>query len=220
MSSHFSQAAPEGPQGPVVVTKTHSIWKNPVVIFLIVLVILLTVALIAMWWYNRPIKPVVLTQPETQQLHAKIEAVDATSLRAADEPSYVEGGRNFVLTEREINGLLNQYTGLGDKVKIELGRNRVFARLVMKLPDDFPIMAGQTLRARARFDVDTSFSRPSLVLSDVSLWGISLPNSWLGGMKDQDMLGWMGPDVGKTLDQSGFKEIAVENRQLVFRLSE
>ena len=78
-----------------------------------------------------------------------------------------------------------------------------------------PIVGGKRLKARARFLVGDIPGKPALVLDDLTVWGISLPNDWLGGLKGQDLLGEaLGGGIG------GVEEFKVERGRLVIRLAE
>ena len=53
------------------------------------------------------------------------------------------GGKELRLTERELNGLLNQNTDLGQTVRLELDTDAINAYLVVPIPKDFPVGGGQ-----------------------------------------------------------------------------
>jgi hypothetical protein len=106
-----------------------------------------------------------------------------------DRP-YVPGGKVLKLTEREVNGLLNENTELGNSVHIEFGKDAINAYVVVPIPKDFPIGGGKNFRARARFALSlTKDGEPYAILEDVTVYGLSLPKAWLGGLKGQNLLG-------------------------------
>ena len=182
---------------------------------LITIIVILAVILGVYGWQNRPIKPVKLSGQEKAAVEAKLEAVQAP---APAQPTYEKGASEIILTERELNGLLNENTSLGDQLKFELVEGAVHARLETDLDKDLPIVGGKRLKARARFFVNTDSGRPKLVLDDLTVWGISLPNDWLGGLKGQDLLGQtVGPKGGGL---AGVKEMKVESGRLVIRLAD
>ena len=165
------------------------------------------------WWFNRPIQPVVLTAPEKTAVEAKVEAIQKPS-----EPKYEKGAKEIILTERELNGLLNERTDLGKTVSFELGTNVILARVETDLDPDLPVVGGKRLKARARFLVGGSPGHPSFVIDDLTVWGISLPNDWLAGLKGRDLLGEvLGGKNGKI---AGVEEFKVEPGQLIIRLAE
>lgn len=180
---------------------------------LIVLALLALVLGGLWWWHNRPIQPVQLTPEEKSVVEAKVEAIQKPS-----EPEYVKGGKEIILTERELNGLLNENTSLGKSVSFELATNAIHARIETDLDPGLPVLGGKHLKARARFLVSEDPGKAALVLDDVTVWGISLPNDWLGGLKGQDLLGQaLGGKGGKI---AGVEEFRIESGKLVIRLAE
>lgn len=177
----------------------------------LIAVLLATVAVAGAWfWYNRPIKPVELSQEEVQVVEKKIETMEA-------EPAYEAGVKEIVITEREFNGLLNENTSLGDKLKLTLATDEVHARLDTDIAEDVPVLGGKRLKARARFLVKMVESRPSLVLDDLTIWGVSVPNDWLGGIKGKDLLS----DIfGGGVTLSGVEEMRIERDRLIIKLKE
>lgn len=187
---------------------------------LITVIVILAVVLGVYWWHNRPIKPVQLSAQEKAAVEAKLEAVQHAPSSPANPvpPTYEIGAKDIILTERELNGLLNENTSLGDKLKFELVDGAVHARIETDLDKDLPVVGGKRLKAQARFFVNTDSGRPRLVLDDLTVWGVSLPNDWLGGLKGQDLLGQTVGSKGGGL--AGVKEIKVESGRLVIRLAD
>jgi hypothetical protein len=180
------------------------------------LVVLAIVALVfggLWWWHNRPIRPVELSAEEKVVVAEKVEAIQKPA-----EPVYEKGGKEIVLTERELNGLLHENTTLGDSVCFELATNAVHARVETDLDPDLPVVGGKRLKARARFLVSDEPGKVALILEDLTVWGISLPNDWLGGLKGHDLLGEaIGAKGGKI---PGVEEFKVEPGKLTIRLKE
>lgn len=56
------------------------------------------------------------------------------------------------------------------------------------------------------------------MLDDVTIWGMSLPNDWLGGVKGHDLLGEMFGGTGGGI--AGVEEFKVEPGRLIIRLAE
>jgi hypothetical protein len=183
---------------------------------LVILAILLLAAGGLWWWHNRPIRPVVLTPEEKQVVERKIEAIEQPDAPKPEDPKYVKGSKEIILTERELNGLLNQNTDLGSSLKFELATNAIHARLETNLDKDLPLLGGKRLKVRSRFIVGDAAGQPVFTLDDVTVWGISLPNDWLGGLKGQDLLG-NALGGGRI---SGVEEFRVETGRLIIRLAE
>lgn len=190
--------------------------------FIVVLLVIVGLLL----WFNRPITPVQLSAQEKAVVEQKVEAIQQTKPESPSatpgttppaEPKYEKGSRDIVLTERELNGLLNEQQ-LGDKLKFELGTDAVNVRLETDLDKDLPFVGGKRLKARARFLVKSDASGDHLVIEDVTIWGISLPNDWLGQLKGKDLLGEaIGGKGGKI---AGVEEMKIEPGQLKIRLKE
>ena len=172
------------------------------------LVIIVATVAITIWWIQRPIKPVVLSAAEKKVVDAKLQQVRSapvssrevrpSPLTRGDTPLnpaptstrvYVPGGKDLRLTERELNGLLNQNTDLGQTVRLELDTDAINAYLAVPIPKDFPVGGGRMFRARGRFRLSLSKDQaPVAMLEDVTVLGLSLPKEWLGGVKGKNLL--------------------------------
>ena len=195
-------------------------------------------AALAVWWIRQPIRPVVLSAQEKATVEEKIKELEVRSvpLVPAEAPArpaasispvkppasgdrpYVPGSKTLLLIEREINGLLNMNTDLGDKVRIEFGRDAVNAYLAIPIPEDFPIGAGTTFRMKGRFRVSIGGGgKPFAVLEDVTVFGLSLPKAWLGGIKGENLL---GDALGGGAGVGGIKSLKVEPGALVLEVED
>lgn len=152
---------------------------------LVVLLVLILGLGLLWWWHNRPIRPVELSVEEKQAVEEKVGAITRAE---PVEPEYEKGAKEIVLTERELNGLLNERTTLGDKVRFELATGAIHARVETDLDPDLPVVGGKRLKARARFLLSNDEGGPHFVIDDVTVWGVSLPNDWLGGLKGRDLI--------------------------------
>jgi hypothetical protein len=204
--------------------------KSCLVPALISVIVVLLVGIGVYLWINRPIKPVQLSAEEKQVVLHKVEAIqrgdypqveapDAAPTPVPAEPKYEKGSREIILTEKELNGLLNEQTTLGDKLQFELATDAVHARLETDLDKDLPVVGGKRLKAKARFFVKTENGVPSLVLDDLTVWGVSVPNDWLAQLKGKDLLGEIlgGGKGGKV---AGIEEMSVEPGKLKIKLKE
>ncbi|SHJ35589.1 hypothetical protein SAMN02745181_1860 [Rubritalea squalenifaciens DSM 18772] len=191
-------------------TKTSKHSKRSCLRVFLVLFLLLVVSIgVTWWWVNRPIEPVKLTDQEIQQVEEKVEAVKTSS--------YQPGAKEIVFTERELNGLLSQKTPYGDQLQFELEDDAIHARVESDLDEGMPIVGGRRLKAKARFIVKHEAGvPPELVLDDVTVWAVSLPNDWLGGLKGKNLLAQM---LGES-SLPGIESISVQPGRLVIRLKE
>jgi hypothetical protein len=206
-------------------------------LFLLALLIVATVGA-TVWWIQRPIRPVVLSAQEKAGLDLKIQELEMGTIRLQPAPpsaragaspaplrpatsppdvrTYVPGSKVFKLTEREVNGLLNLNTDLGDKVRLEFVPDAIHAYLAIPIPDDFPIGAGTIFRMRGRFRVSIGGEgTPYAVLEDVTIFGLSLPKAWLGGIKGENLL---ADALGGGPILQGVKSLKVESGALVLEV--
>ena len=128
--------------------------------FLVFLLVIVASVAITLWWIQRPIKPVVLSAAEKATVEQKLEHLEApgkvtapngAGLKPNPEPDrpYAPGSKELQLTERELNGLLNANTDLGQTVRLELGQDAINAYLAVPIPQDFPVGGGKDVpRAR------------------------------------------------------------------------
>lgn len=201
---------------------------------LAVMLVICATVVITIWYIQRPIQPVVLSVAEKAEVETKLERLSGSSTNGSpariaagavarpelDRP-YVPGGKVLRLTERELNGLLNENTDLGKTVRLELGRDAINAYITAPIPEDVPIMGGKTFRARGRFRISlTNGAAPVAVLEDVTVFGLSLPKAWLGGIKGENLLGdAMGERNGMPVLQ-GVKSLHVEPGALVLEVTD
>ena len=184
------------------------------------MVLVVATIFITLWWIQRPIKPVVLSAKEKAAVEEKLRVVNdartatpsgtrapqSNNLAEAAEPRrdvapplivnqeldrpYTPGSKVLKLTEREINGLLNANTDLGNTVRLEFAQDAINAYLAVPIPKDFPIGGGRMFRARGRFRISLgNGGAPYAILEDVTVFGLSLPKAWLGGIKGENLLG-------------------------------
>jgi hypothetical protein len=134
---------------------------------------------------------------------------------------YVPGSKVLKLTEREINGLLNQNTDLGKSVRLEFAQDAINAYLAVRIPDDFPVGGGKMFRARGRFRVSLgNGGEPYAILEDVSVFGLSLPKAWLGGIKGENLLGDAMGEHKQWRGIKGVKSLHVEPGALVLEVED
>jgi len=88
--------------------------------------------------------------------------------------------RELVLTQRELNGILNTNTDFGQYVKVDLKPGYFDITTILPVPEDAPFLGGKTLR----LSVDVTMKKADggdmvLAVRDVSLLGVPLPADWL-----------------------------------------
>jgi hypothetical protein len=138
-----------------------------------------------------------------------------------DRPPYVPGAKVFKLTEREINGLLNANTDLGKSVRLEFAQDAINAYVAVPIPEDFPIGGGKMFRARGRFRISLgNGGTPYAILEDITIFGLSLPKAWLGGLKGENLLGDAMGTGKKGPVLQGIKSLRIEPGALVLEVEE
>jgi hypothetical protein len=205
--------------------------------------VIVAAIVITVWWIQRPIRPVVLSAQEKAAVEEKLHyigsgktaappprraanagapaAVAGTDGNQPQVRAYVPGSKVLKLTEREINGLINANTDLAKTVRLEFARDAINAYLAVPIPQDFPLGGGKIFRARGRFRVSLGDNEtPYAILEDVTVFGLSLPKAWLGGLKGENLIGQaMGERNGKPVFQ-GIKSLRVEPGALVLEVED
>jgi len=137
--------------------------------------------------------------------------------------AYSEEGasREVTFTEREVNSLLAKNTDLARKVAIDLGQDLVSLKILVPVDPDFPMLGGKTLRVRAGAELAYRDGRPIVKLRGVSIMGVPVPNAWLGGLKNIDLVSEFGGDSGfwKTFAE-GVDAINVRDGSLYIKFKE
>ncbi len=213
------------------------------VLGLILITVLISVA-VTVWVLNiylfpKRFEPVELSVGEQQVLEHKFNVFEGFGF-AKEEPAnttaseegksgtlqplpYSEEGadRSLSLTERELNAILARNTELADKLAIDLSDNLVSARLRIPMDPDFPFFGGRLLKARAGMEIRFEQQRPVMVLKGVSVMGVPVPNDWLGGIKNVDLVQHFGQTEGFWKSFSGGVEhVKVVDGALQIKLKE
>lgn len=175
--------------------------------------VVVTAIVIKLYLFPSPFKPVVLSDREEQKLETKLAIFegfgggpgraeasvgDHTSDGTLRPEKYSEAGssRDINFTERELNAMMAKNTDLADKLAIDLAENMVSIKLLIPLDPDFPMLGGQTLKVKAGAELAYRDGRPVVKLKGVSLMGVPMPNAWLGGIKNIDLISEFGMDEG------------------------
>jgi hypothetical protein len=208
--------------------------------FRIAVIIICTAGLVAaatLWiakayLFPNAFKPVQLTTREQKVLDDKIQTLTTAANQAADgrsdshrlEPerySEKNADRQIQLTERELNALLAKNTNLAQKLAIDLSDDLASAKLLVPLDPDFPFLGGKTLKVTAGVELRYSNQKPVVILRGVSIWGVPIPNAWLGGIKNIDLVSEFGMERGfwHTL-AAGIKDIRIVDGRLTVILKE
>lgn len=129
--------------------------------------------------------------------------------------------RRIELTERELNALLAENTDLAEQLVVDLTDNLASIRLLVDLDPDFPFFGGKTLKVSGGTELSYQNDKPVVVMKGVSVWGVPIPNAWLGGLKNIDLVQEFGGNDGfwKSLAE-GIEDIRVQDGKLLIQLAE
>jgi len=211
-----------------------------IVIFTIAITIAGTYWILKTYIFTTVFTPVVLDTKEERTLQDKLKAIGYDfefSARPKHEKEHDEinadgflepepyseknAPRKITFTERELNALLAKNTDLAQKLAIDLASNLISAKLLIPLEEDFPVMGGKTLRFNAGIGMAYLHDKPVIILKGVSIMGIPIPNAWLGGLKNIDLVSEFGVDPGfwKSFSE-GVEDIQVTDGQISIKLKE
>lgn len=181
---------------------------------LILVVVITTTALVTAWWIKRqiqaePIPTTELTPQEQDALESKLQAFRESGL----EP--------VVLTEKEINAMISQQPEFSGQADVTLKKDVINARYNYLFEEDVPFFGGKTLQIRANLKVVHKNDRLTVQIKKVYLGPISIPNAWMGGLKNIDLVEeFMAEDPGFKQFVEGIEHLSIEDGRLVFVPSE
>jgi hypothetical protein len=179
------------PVVPAAPSRRFSGWQVALFTLLgVVLSVALTLFIGYRMLFPRAFSPIELSQREQAALDEKLQRLEPER--------YSEAGPNRELhfTEKELNSLVARSPDMAQRLAIDLSDNLASARLLVPLPPDFPLFGGQTLRVNAGLQLAYTNGRPVVVLQGVSVMGVPIPNAWLGGLKNVDLVQEFGGGQG------------------------
>ena len=189
-----------------------------IVVITIVLTVIVTVGVIRYYFWAAPFSAVELSQREQRQLDQKLatlipgyepgsslsttasnsNAAEADNKATLEPQPYTEEGasREVVFSEREINALIANNTDLASKLAIDLADNLVSARVLFDADPDMPIVGGKTVRITAGMTLSYEEGQPVAIIRGVKIMGVPVPEAWLGGLKNVDLIEQFGEAGG------------------------
>jgi hypothetical protein len=226
--------SPSAPSQP----RRFSTWQ---VATFVLLAILLTLGITTWVGYQilfpGEFTPVTLNAKEQRILDEKIQQLEklqttpavkkksrAASREATLEPepySEVGASREISLTEKELNALIATNTDLASRLAIDLSDDLASAKLLVPVDPNAPLLGGKTIKLTAGVELRYAEGKPVVMLKGVSVWGVPLPNAWLGNMKNIDLVQEFGTDRGFwQAFAEGVEEIEVKEGKVRIRLKE
>ncbi len=198
-----------------------------------------TVFVINHYLFPKKFEAVELNQREESTLNKKLKqfglptfteekiAGDYTNNQISNTPktmepeAYTEVGakREVSFTEKELNAMLAKNTDLADKAAIDLSDSLASFKMILPLDPDFPIMGGKTLKVNAGTELAYADGKPIVILKGVKVWGVPIPNAWLGNLKNIDLIKEFGGDEGfwKSF-ADGVEDISISDKKLIIKL--
>ncbi|MBN2060437.1 MAG: arginine N-succinyltransferase [Deltaproteobacteria bacterium] len=213
---------------------------------LLIMLITVLVTLGGSYWvlktyvFASEFKPVKLSEKEKRLVNSKLRTMGfqpgesgiGTTRPSSEEfdergvlkpERYSEEGlkREISFNERELNGLLARNTDLARKLAIDLSEDLVSVKLLVSMDPDFPMLGGKTLRFKAGVEMAYLKDKPSVILKGISIMGVPVPNAWIGGLKNVDLIAEFGagPGFWKTFSE-GVENIRVQDGRIQIKLKE
>jgi hypothetical protein len=220
--------------------KRFNLWQISTFILLAILLILFGVWLFSTILFPEEFKPVTLNDTEQQILDRKLEQFermqtqadrrasrsrpfsDSSDTALTPEP-YTEQGasREIHLSEKELNALVAKNTDLATRMAIDLSDDLASVKLLIHLDEAFPLLGGNTVKLTAGAELAYATGKPVVKLRGISIWGVPLPNAWLGGIKNVDLIQEFGQEPGFwQAFADGVETIEVKQGQLLIKLRE
>ncbi|GGB72080.1 arginine N-succinyltransferase [Shewanella inventionis] len=204
----------------------------------------LTFFVIRTYIFPSPLTPVTLNVKESQQLEQKLTQLgwqvdtrtSSTSKQvrpssnkqaqynAAGEltpQAYQEfdADREVSFSEKEVNSMIGRNPDFAKRVAIDFSDNLASATMLIPIPKDFPIMAGEILRVNTGLDIRLDVNRrPVVALVGVSLMGVPIPNAWLGNMKNVNLVSEFGDRGFWNTFADGVEDIQIRDGELYIKL--
>ncbi|MCK5918979.1 MAG: arginine N-succinyltransferase [Cocleimonas sp.] len=209
-----------------------------IMLLTVIISVAATTWLITVYLFPKNFEPVELSDKEETVLESKLRAIGITGFIAkatkqtkdseqnssiltpekyAEDPKK----RHISLSEKELNALLAENTDLANKLAIDLADDFASAKLIIPLDPDFPLLGGKTLKVSAGVELAYQAERPIVILKGVSVWGVPIPNAWLGNLKNVDLVKEFGGNEGfwKSF-ADGIENIQVKEEHLLIKLKE
>lgn len=202
-----------------------------IILLTITVSVIATVFVINYYLFPKQLEPVELSQREESRLNQKLKKFGLPTMPSSSgnevdvlepEPySELNAKREVAFSEKELNAMLAKNTDLANRVAIDLSDNLASAKMIIPLDPDFPVLGGKTLKVNAGAELAYANGRPVVILKGVSLWGIPIPNAWLGNLKNVDLVKEFGGDEGFWKSFSdGVDNIHVSEGRLIIKLKE
>lgn len=219
-----------------------------IILATIAITIGITFFVIRTYIFPAPMTPVTLSASEEQKLDDKLNQLgwqgqSQPKARQVDTRSPQRGGaqgasgqkdlgeltpqpyrefdadRQVTFSEKEVNSMIARSPDFAKRAAIDFSNDLASATVLITVPRDFPIMAGETLRVNAGLDIHLDHNRrPVVALVGVSLMGVPIPNAWLGNMKNVNLVSEFGDRGFWNTFADGVEDIQIRDGELSIKL--
>jgi hypothetical protein len=195
-------------------------WRTfGIIVISVVVTLAIAYWVVSAYLFPHAFTPVTLTHTEQQRLEQKLDHLGRRT--TADKPLEPEryhetdANRDISFSEKELNALLAHNTDLASRVAIDLSDNLASAKILIPLDPDLPVLGGKTLKVTAGLELQIKHGQPRAILKGVSVWGVPLPNAWLGNLKNIDLMQEYG-DAGGFWQaiKDGVEELEIKDGKL------
>lgn len=182
--------------------------------------------------FPKEFDPVTLSAKDQSRLDGKLRRLgwspsgrasgDGLASGQLEPEAYSEqdADRNVAFTEKELNALVASSPEMAERLAIDLSDDLASAKLLIPVPEDFPVMAGKILRVNAGLELAYTSGRPVVILKGVSVMGVPIPNAWLGNLKNVDLVDQFGGGGFWSAFAEGVELIEVRDGKLNIQLKE
>jgi len=203
-------------------------------IVLLAMLVSLVIAFFVIKYYFFPtdFNPVELNAQEQQVLISKLSVLGLGDLSVGDElelspgkalkpEAYTESDadREVTFSQKEVNALVANNTDMAERLAIDLSDNLISAKMLVPMDEDMPLVGGKTLKLKAGLGLSYENERAVVIVKGISVMGVPIPNAWLGGIKNIDLVQEFGGQQGfwKAF-ADGIEYINVEDGNLSIKL--
>jgi hypothetical protein len=182
-----------------------NIWKIFGITIITIAIIIGGIWLVREYLFPQTFTPVVLSDGETQRLNQKLNVLSLPNIKGKQvtqtqlkpEPySEVNANREIFFSEREVNAMIAHNTDMANNLVIDLSDNLASAKLLIRTDSDLPLFGDKIVRVNMGLELAFAQGKPIVKLRGISAWGVPLPNSWLGGIKNIDLVQEFGDNNG------------------------
>jgi len=228
----MSETLPTNETNTIQTTPGQNGWRTfGIVIITIGLTVVLGYFIVTRYLFPSEFTPVTLSQNEQQRLDQKIKRLsnntdsqrNTTRQKSFKPEPYSEtnANREIHFSEKELNALVANDKNLASKMAIDLADNLASVKLLIDLDPDFPFIGGKTLKVNAGLELKLNKGQPRAILKGISIWGVPLPNAWLGNLKNTDLFKEYGQSSGfwQAMNE-GIETLEIKEGELYIKLKE